>query len=281
MDASSFRQVKDAIQNRNFKNEKLDALRSSTSWAPGCFSADQVAELLREFPFDDDKLEVLHICSPRMYSSTCDGVVPIFSVFSFDEKKVKALEIIVGHITDRNVTAFDSVFHFRRDRDRVRDILDKSSPVGPYPGVIPPHQGHHPGHQHYQPYPGVPAYPPGPSYPGMPYPGYAPPPGPTYPGMAPAPSYPTGTVPPSGPCPPCPHPGQYPAPPRPGYDPNDSFRSTMAATQAIGTAMQAVGSMFMPGVPANPPHPPPGGHRYPPPGGYPPAHSGQPPPPPY
>lgn len=238
MDASNFDNITRAVKAQHFKDQKLEALRTSLGCSYGYLSADQVAELVKEFPFDDERLKCVEICAPRLYGTTCDQAATILRIFSFDKSKTQALEFIASRITDNNLVALEGAFNFPSDKQRAREILMNRTPFGsPPPG--PPKQPGCP------PQPGV--YPTGPyptgpvpgSFPGMPpqtgqYPVPAPYPGaPTYPGQNPyqmpgsygAPpgmypypgqgvaQYPTGNVPPPG-GPQFPPQGGFP---RPGY----------------------------------------------------------------
>ena len=213
MDSASFENIKSAVQVQNFKDEKLDALKSTLSCSYGYISTEQVAQLLPEFSFDDDKEKAVEICAPRMYSITCEQATSILGVFSFDKSKIKALEVIACHITDNNLAALDSAFDFSSDRERAKEILvnrprsgmQSGFPpqAGVYPGAGPP-PGGFPG---MVPQPG--GYPRTAPYQGQsPYPVQSPYPG-AYGGMCPGqylygqpgpcavhPQYPPGTVPP-------------------------------------------------------------------------------------
>ena len=226
MDPNSFENIKRAVEAQHFKDEKLDAIRTSLSCSYGYLSADQVAQLVREFSFDDERLKTVEICAPRLYSMTCEQAASILGVFSFDKSKTKALEVIARHITDNNLAALDSVLSFSSDRDRAREILMNRTPSGPQPGPppqpgaggfpgMPPQPGGFPGMAPQPggfpaPYPGAPPFPgqspygPG-SYGGGGYPGAAPPQYPT--GAAPLPGAPFGVPPQGGYCPP---PAGYP-----------------------------------------------------------------------
>ena len=242
MDSNSFENIKRAVNERSFKDEKLDALRSTLSCSYGYLSADQVAQLVPEFSFDDDKEKAVEICSPRMYSITCEQAASIMRVFSFDKSKIKALEVIVCHITDNNLSALDSVLDFKSDKDQASEIVLNRPRSGPQPG-FPPQAGVYPGvgpsaggfpgmapqpggYPSPAPYPGQSPYPGQNPYPGAgPHGGMFPPYGPPVAGAALA-QYATGTVPP-----PTGFPGgammgpmsqgpQYPPPggyPQPGY----------------------------------------------------------------
>ncbi|XP_078370981.1 uncharacterized protein LOC144654655 [Oculina patagonica] len=242
MDSNSFENIKRAVNEQSFKDEKLDALKSTLACSYGYLSADQVAEIVPEFTFDDDKVKAVEICAPRMYSITCEQAASIMGVISFDKSKIKALEAIACHITDNNLSAFDSVLDFSSDKDRAREILMNRPHSGPqpgfppqagaYPSVGPPPGGfpgmapQHGGYPAQAPYPGASPYPGQSPYPGAgPYGGMCPPYGQPVPGAAP-PQYATGTVPPPTGFPggammgPMSHGPQYPPPggyPQPGY----------------------------------------------------------------
>jgi len=264
MDPSSFENIRRAVKERNFKNEKLDALKSTLACSYGNLSAEQVAQLLPEFSFDDDKEKAVEVCAPRMYSMTCEQAATILRSFSFDKSKIKALEVIAYHITDNNLGALDSALSFARDRNRAREILMNRSQPGPgvYPGAgLPP--GGFPGmvlqaggYPSPAPYPGPSPYPGQSPYPGAgPYGGMCPPGQPPYApagqGMAP-PQYPTGTVPPPT--------SQFPG------GAMGAMQGMMDAT--AGAMMKGMSDMFGP-APHQGQHYPPQGGYYPPPGGYP------------
>lgn len=277
MDASSFENIKRAVKAQHFKDEKLDAIRTSLSCSYGYLSADQVAQLVQEFPFDDERVKVVEICVPRMYSTTCQQAAAILRVFSFDKSKTQALEAFACHITDNDLAALESVFSFPSDRNRAREILMSRSPSGPqagfppqpgvYPGTGPP-PGGFPG---MAPQPG--GFPGAAPYSGAPYPGAAP-----YPGQSPYPApgpYGGGGMYPAGPspyAPPRPAGVQYPT----GTVPPPGAAAQAATFAAAGEVLNATAGIMkdMFGHPPNPrPQYPPQGGYYPPPAGY-----GQPPP---
>ena len=217
MDKSSFNNIIRDVKAQHFKDEKLNAIRSSLSCSYGYLSADQVAQLVKEFPFDDERVKCVEICAPRMYGTTCDQAASILRVFPFDESKTQALEIIAGHITDNNLSALDSAFSFLSDRQRAREILMNRTPSGPRVPGLPPQPGVYPGAGPMPGgFPGMAAQPGGfpvpAPYPGAsPYPGQSPyptpgsfggggmcPPGPSPYAPPGAAQYPTGSIPPPG-----------------------------------------------------------------------------------
>ena len=256
MDSNSFENIRRAVKEQNFKNEKLDALRSTLACAYGHLSAEQVAQLLPEFSFDDDKEKAVEVCALRMYSITCEQAATILRGFSFDKSKIKALEAIARHITDNNLGALDSALSFAKDRNRAKEILMNRSQPGPvvYPGAGPapeafsgmvPQAGRYPGPAPYpgpSPYPGQSPYPGAGQYGGMCPPGQSPY-APAGQGMVP-PQYPTGAVPPPT--------SQFPG------GAMGAMQGMMDAT--AGAMMKGMNDMFG--------YPPQGGY-YPSPGGYP------------
>ena len=217
MDKSSFGNIIRDVKAQQFNNKKLNAIRTSLSCSYGNLSADQVAQLVKEFPFDAERVKCVEICAPRMYGTTCDQAASILRVFSFDKSKTQALEIIAGQITDNNLSALDSAFSFSSDRQRAREILTNRTPSGPRESGLPPQPGVYPGAG---PMPGgfsgmaaqPGGFPVAAPYPGAsPYPGQSPYPTPGSfgrggmcpPGSSPyappgAAQYPAGSIPPPG-----------------------------------------------------------------------------------
>ena len=268
MDSNSFENIKRAVKERNFKNEKLDALKTTLACSYGYLSAEQVAQLLPEFSFDDDKEKAVEVCAPRMYSITCEQAATILRGFSFDKSKIKALEVIACHITDNNLGALESALNFASDRNRAREILmNRSQPglprqpgvypgAGPLPGGFPgvvPQAGGYPAPAPYaqpSPYPGQSPYPGAGPYGGMCPPGQ-PPYAPAGQGMTP-PQYPTGTVPPPT--------SQFPG------GALGAMQGMMDAT--ADAMMKGMNDMFGANPRQGQQYPPQGGY-YPSPGGYP------------
>ena len=206
MDGRSFENINRIVSSQHFDGEKLDALRSSLGCSSGYLSADQVVQLLQQFPFDDGRTKCVEMCAPRLYGITCHQAACILRIFSFDKSKPRALELIACHITDNNLEALDSAFDFQSEKKRAREILvNRARPVGPGPQTgFPPQPGNYPtGPAQSGQYPTPAPYPGIPPYSGRnPYPA----PGPyealpgTYPFPPPGggPQYPVGDVPPPG-----------------------------------------------------------------------------------
>ncbi|XP_067040237.1 proline and serine-rich protein 1-like [Acropora muricata] len=204
MDGTSFDNIERLISSKHFEGEKLDALRSSLGYSTGYLSADQVVQLLQQFPFDDGRTKCVEMCAPRLYGITCYQAASILRIFSFDKSKPRALELIACHITDNNLEALDSAFDFQREKKRAREILvNRARPVSPGPQTgFPPQLGNYPTgpaqsgqYPTPAPYPGIPPYSGRNPYP-APGPYEAPPgtyPFPAHEGGA---QYPAGNVPP-------------------------------------------------------------------------------------
>ncbi|XP_015756320.1 PREDICTED: proline and serine-rich protein 1-like [Acropora digitifera] len=136
MDPAAFGIVKGEVQRLTFKDDKVNAI----SFAQGHFYAEQVAQLMKMFSFDDGRLKGLQACVGKMLPVTCVAIIPILKAFSFDKNKVSALELIAVQITDPlNFHAFNEVFPYINERDRVRNIMQKRATMGPpQPPVINP-----------------------------------------------------------------------------------------------------------------------------------------------
>jgi len=136
MDPAAFGIVKGEVQRLTFKDDKVNAI----SFAQGHFYAEQVAQLMKMFSFDDGRLKGLQACVGKMLPATCVAIIPILKAFSFDKNKVSALEVIAMQITDPlNFHAFNEVFPYINERDRVRNIMQKRATMGPpQPPVINP-----------------------------------------------------------------------------------------------------------------------------------------------
>lgn len=263
MDPNSFENIRRAVKEQHFKDQKVDALKSTLSCAYGYLTGEQVAQLIPEFTFDDAKLNALEVCAPRMYSITCTQAASILRAFDFKDHKMKALETISPHITDNDLAALDSALTFPSEKSRAREILMNRSHAGPRPGLR-PQPGAYPGAGlSAAVFPGMPASQPG----GYPHPSPAPYSGaPPYPG-----SGPYGGMGPQGPYP-YPHPGpggaappHYPTGAVPPPPPGGVLGGMMHAT--AGAVMKGVSDMFGPPPPQYPPqggYPPPG-YPYPPP----------------
>lgn len=73
--------------------------------------------------FDDDKLELLSV-GVLSNQFTCRQCIKIMSVFTFDDAKLKTLNIMASHIADKEngETILDS-FTFSTNRDKAKDML--------------------------------------------------------------------------------------------------------------------------------------------------------------
>ena len=228
MDGRSFDNIKRTVSSQHFKDQNLDAPRSSLGCLSGYLSADQFVKLLQQFPFDDGRKKCVEICAARLYGITCDQAASILRIFSFDKSKLQALQLIACRITDNDLEALDNAFDFQSVKKQAREILMNRARLGgpgPQPG-FPPQPGNYPTgptqpgqYPSPAPYPGIP-----------PYSGRNPSPAPgpygaplgTYPFPAPGggAQYPTGDIPPPG-GPSFPQPGalfsSFKGFPRPGF----------------------------------------------------------------
>lgn len=74
-------------------------------------------------PFDDDKLELLSV-GVLSNHFTCRQCIKIMSVFTFDDKKLKVLDIMATHITDKeNYERILDSLSFSSSRDKAKDML--------------------------------------------------------------------------------------------------------------------------------------------------------------
>lgn len=74
-------------------------------------------------PFDDDKLELLSV-GVLSNHFTCRQCIKIMSVFTFDDKKLKVLDIMATHIEDKeNYKKILDSLTFSSSRDKAKDML--------------------------------------------------------------------------------------------------------------------------------------------------------------
>ena len=127
MDPTAFGIVKGEVQRLPFKDDKVKAI----AYAQGCFYAEQVGELMREFNFDDDRLRGLQACVGKMLPATCVGVLPILKAFSFGKNKLQALELVAVQVIDPlNYVVFNDVFSFSKERNRACEIMQRRANMG-------------------------------------------------------------------------------------------------------------------------------------------------------
>ena len=127
IDPTAFQIVKQEVFRHPFKDDKVRAI----AYAQGCFSAEQVAELMSAFNFDDDKMKGLQACVGKMLPAMCVATVPILRQFSFSKNQISTLELLAGHITDPlNYIVFDEVFSFISDRNKAREIMTRRAAMG-------------------------------------------------------------------------------------------------------------------------------------------------------
>lgn len=127
IDPTAFQIVKQEVFRHPFKDDKVRAI----AYAQGCFSSEQVSELMSAFNFDDDKMKGLQACVGKMLPAMCVATVPILRQFSFSKNQISALELLAGHITDPlNYIVFNEVFSFISDRNKVREIMSRRAAMG-------------------------------------------------------------------------------------------------------------------------------------------------------
>ena len=73
--------------------------------------------------FDDRKFDLIEVASLGGYYS-CQQVARIISLFSFSDKKIKALQMMASHIVDpQNAADIYKQFTFSSDKDKAADII--------------------------------------------------------------------------------------------------------------------------------------------------------------
>lgn len=81
-------------------------------------------EKVKNKPFKDDKLELLSV-GVLSNQFTCRQCIKIMSIFTFDDDKLKALEIMSGHLVDReNHDKILEALTFSSSKDKAKNILD-------------------------------------------------------------------------------------------------------------------------------------------------------------
>lgn len=133
MDPTSFAIVRGEVLRLPLKDDKVKAI----AYAQGNLYAEQVAELMRAFSFDDGRLKGIQACVGKMLPATCVGLIPILRTFSFDTNKVSALELLSVQVTDPlNFVVFNEVLPYVNERERARNIMQRRATMGP--PVVPP-----------------------------------------------------------------------------------------------------------------------------------------------
>lgn len=92
MDADDFSTLYTIVKNQSFKDRQMEFIKVGALGTS--FSPAQCLSLMNLFSFDDDKLQVLEILSPRM-ASCGEEVEPLLDAFSFPSSKEKACKILL------------------------------------------------------------------------------------------------------------------------------------------------------------------------------------------
>lgn len=73
--------------------------------------------------FDDRKFDLIEVASLGCYYS-CQQVAKIITLFSFSDKKMKALQMMASHIVDpQNTADIYKQFTFSSDKDKAAEII--------------------------------------------------------------------------------------------------------------------------------------------------------------
>ena len=73
--------------------------------------------------FDDRKFDLIEVASLGCYYS-CQQVAKIINLFSFSDKKMKALQMMASHIIDpQNAADIYKQFTFSSDKDKAAEII--------------------------------------------------------------------------------------------------------------------------------------------------------------
>ena len=91
-----------------------------------CLSDSKFSVLYNEVKnasFDDRKFDLIEVASLGGYYS-CQQVARIISLFSFSDKKIKALQMMASHIVDpQNAADIYKQFTFSSDKDKAAEII--------------------------------------------------------------------------------------------------------------------------------------------------------------
>ena len=90
LDDASFSKLYNKVKKASFDDNKFDLIEVASL---GCYySCAQVVRIMKIFPFDDEQLKALKMMAPHIVDLQNTGL--IYKVFSFDNEKDKAEEII-------------------------------------------------------------------------------------------------------------------------------------------------------------------------------------------
>lgn len=85
-----FNKLKQSVKNEPFQDKQMELLYDAANRHR--FSADEIVQLMKLYPFDDEKMEVLKIMAPAFYDRR--NGEKIVKVFTFDDDREKARELL-------------------------------------------------------------------------------------------------------------------------------------------------------------------------------------------
>lgn len=90
LDDASFSKLYNKVKKASFDDNKFDLIEVASL---GCYySCNQVARIMKIFPFDDEQLKTLRMMAPHIVDP--QNVIVIYQLFSFDSEKQKVGEIL-------------------------------------------------------------------------------------------------------------------------------------------------------------------------------------------
>lgn len=90
LDDASFTKLYNKVKKASFDDNKFDLIEVASL---GCYySCNQVARIMKIFPFDDEQLKTLRMMAPHIVDP--QNVIVIYQLFSFDSEKQKVGEIL-------------------------------------------------------------------------------------------------------------------------------------------------------------------------------------------
>ena len=90
LDDASFNILYNKVKKASFDDNKFDMIEVASL---GCYySCNQVARIMKIFPFDDEQLKALRMMAPHIVDP--QNVIVIYQLFNFDSEKQKVGEIL-------------------------------------------------------------------------------------------------------------------------------------------------------------------------------------------
>ena len=81
---------------------------------------------MKKASFDDNKFDLIEVASLGCYYS-CNQVARIMKIFPFDDEQLKALRMMAPHIVDpQNAIVIYQLFSFDSEKQKVGEILRNS-----------------------------------------------------------------------------------------------------------------------------------------------------------